>query len=150
MHLSKRNLSLRHSSIFCCNYFFVSYPSVTTLWLALQMANSVETSLLKKFRLKAIFKPAILYGFTLPSSTKYKTVLIDTSDQKEAFFGLFGKNCILCPKNIFWYCITHFFGKWIASELTHHDLIALLASSRKMVKDWPRKITIPLWFYGFL
>ena len=55
------------------------------------MVNSVETSLLKKFRLKAIFKPAILYGFTLPSSTKYKTVLINTSDQKVAVFGLFEK-----------------------------------------------------------
>ena len=59
------------------------------------MANSVETSLLKKFRLKAIFKPAILYGFTLPSSTKYKTVLIDTSDQKVAFLE---KTAFFAPK----------------------------------------------------
>ena len=57
------------------------------------MVNSVETSLLKKFRLKAIFKPT---SITLPSSTKYKTVLIDTFDQKS---GLFEKrNAFFGPK----------------------------------------------------
>ena len=82
-----------------------------------------------------------------PSSTKYKTVLIDTFDQKS---GLFEKNAFFGPKMYSDAAAHTFFSKWKASELTHHDLIALLASSRKTVKDWPRKITIPLWFYGFL